>query len=141
MDRRAFIKLFCTAVFFLSTQAYSAGKHKCAHLKKFNIQFPPWLIHPDRKQLNPKIKLEEIGLYPKYGYIKFLNEKPVHIDYELTPAQLLKSNNNVTNRTYMLLKRVLSYSIYKKTEDIDKFQDQETIDNMSLNDLVKLIVR
>lgn len=140
MERRIFIKLLSAGVFFAYCETYADENGvKRIRLRRYNIQVPPWLINPDSKELTPKITLDELGIPSKQSYLGFFDEQPVYIDANLTPAQLLKSNNNFTSRTYILLKRTLSFCIYKKTGDIEKYQDQDTIDNMSLNELTKLL--
>lgn len=139
MKRRTFTKLLAASAFFAWFDLYASARTKIISLKGFNIKIPPWLINPQKKQISPKIRIDALGISHEQGYLRFAGEKPFYIDPNLTPAQVLKSNKNLTDRTYMILKRTLSYSLYKKTNDIEKYQDMGTIDNMSLNDLAKIL--
>lgn len=143
MNRRRFIQALAAIPGLLTYELHAKDPIPSAiiDIRELNVTFPFWLISTTHKRSLQKVILTKIDPAEPRHSLFFQKNVIVQLDSNVTPQKLLNLNNGYTSREYMLLKRVISYVLYHLLSDVDKFQNEEVVDHISLAQLSSLLIR
>ena len=157
ITRRKFMQFMVIAsngvLFSFVSKTYAKNNVGIIDISMFDIHVPLWLFDKSTKQ---KDRVKALNIQPNKNdgklTLKFSGNKILHLNFNTSVAQLIKTNNNRPSRVSMLLKRTIAFSLdaiynqvkkkgkYSLKQSFDTFQKEETIGFVTIGSLYTLIV-